>query len=398
MHQAVRLKITKGIAQKDSQMRRRLWKVCGKSYEVAAKPLLFMMSPDKAHHMMVRSTSVSGRVPALRGFVKTVFIKKPNEILSQKYHGVHFRGPVGLAAGFDKNGEILPMMSRLGFGFATVGSVTAYKCDGNPRPWFYRLPKSKSLVVNAGLANDGSSVIIKRIHDYPKNALTDFPVVLSVAKTNSQQVVDEASGIKDYVITVKKAKDEPRIKMIELNISCPNAYGGEPFTTPAKLEKLLNAIDKVGAKQPMTVKMPVNLGWPEFKKLLDIIVKHKVKFVTISNLHKDRKTANLKDELPDHVKGNLSGRPTWEKSNELISKTYLEYGNRLTIIGVGGIFTSENAYTKIKLGASLVEIISGVIFRGPQLAAEISDDLAVYLKRDGYTHISQAIGVDATKQ
>ena len=102
--------------------------------------------------------------------------------------------------------------------------------------------------------------------------------------------------------------------------------------------------------------------------------------------------------MPDSVKGNLSGRPTWEKSNELISKTYLEYGKRLTIIGVGGIFTAEDAYTKIKLGASLVEIISGVIFRGPQLAAEISDDLAGYLKRDGYTHISQAIGVDATKQ
>jgi len=356
------------------------------------------MSPDKAHHMMVRSTSLSGRVPMLRGFVKTVFIKKPNEILSQKYHGVHFKSPVGLAAGFDKNGEIVPMMSRLGFGFATVGSVTAYKCDGNPRPWFYRLPKSKSLVVNAGLANDGSSVIIKRIHDYPKNALTDFPVVLSVAKTNSQKVVDEQSGIKDYVTTVEMSKNEPRIKMIELNISCPNTYGGEPFTTPAKLEKLLNAIDKVGIKKPITVKMPVDLGWAEFKKLLDIIVRHKVQFVTISNLHKDRKTANLQDELPSHVKGNLSGRPTWEKSNELISKTYLEYGDRLTIIGVGGIFTAEDAYVKIKLGASLVEIISGVIFRGPQLAAEISDDLAVYLKRDGYAHISQAIGVDATKQ
>lgn len=359
--------------------------------------MLFMMSPDKAHHMMIRSTSVSGRVPALRGFVKTVFIKKPNEILSQNYHGVHFKSPVGLAAGFDKNGEIIPMMSRLGFGFATVGSVTAYKCDGNPRPWFYRLPKSRSLVVNAGLANHGSEVIVSRIHNYPKNSLTDFPVVLSVAKTNSQKVVDEKDGINDYVTTVKRAKSEPRIKMIELNISCPNAFGGEPFTTPIKLEKLLKAVDKVGAKQPMTVKMPVDLEWSDFKKLLDIIVKHKIKFVTISNLHKDRKTANLKDALPDSVKGNLSGSPTWGKSNELISKTYSEYGNRLTIIGVGGIFTAEDAYTKIKLGASLVEIISGVIFRGPQLAAEISDDLAVLLEKDGYEHIGQAIGVDATR-
>ena len=287
------------------------------------------------------------------------------------------------------------MIAALGFGFGTVGSVTARQCDGNPRPWFYRLPNSRSLVINAGLANEGSVAILKRIHKYNSKAIGQFPVVLSVAKTNSQKVVDVKTGIDDYVTTVKRAKAEPRIKMIELNISCPNAYGGEPFTTPELLEKLLTQVDKVGAPQPIYIKMPIDHLWPEFKKLLDVIVKHNVAGVTISNLAKDRSLVNKADTLPETVKGNLSGQPTWLRSNELIRQTYLEYGKKLTIIGSGGIFTAEDAYAKIKNGASLIEIITGVIFCGPQLAAEINDGLSELLERDGYSHISQVIGVDS---
>jgi dihydroorotate dehydrogenase (fumarate) len=327
-----------------------------------------------------------------------MFTGKRDKRLAQKYHGIDFVSPVGLSAGFDKNGEIVPMIAMLGFGFGTVGSVTAQQCDGNPRPWFYRLPKSQSLVINAGLGNHGSDVILERIHKYSPSTIGQFPIVLSVAKTNNQKVVDVQTGVDDYVTTVKRAKDEAKIKMIELNISCPNAFGGEPFTTPERLEKLLKAVDAVKAPQPVTIKMPVDLEWPDFKKLLDVIVKHNVAAVTIANLFKNRAAADLQEPLPDTVKGNLSGKPTWQKSNDLIRQTYSNYGKKLTIIGVGGIFTPEDAYTKIKLGASLVEIITGVIFCGPQLAAEINDGLLRLLERDGYTHISQAIGVDSGKK
>ena len=378
-----------------SMIRRSFWAFCHWSYGVIAKPLLFLVSPDTTHGMMIHMTSVSGRVPLLRGFVKFIFIRRRDERIVQNYHGIEFKSPVGLSAGFDKNGEIMPMISRLGFGFGTVGSVTAKQCDGNPRPWFYRLPESKSLVINAGLANDGSTAILKRIHSYSQSEINNFPIALSVAKTNSCEVVSIKEGIEDYVTTVRRAKKEPRIKMIELNISCPNTYGGEPFTTPEKLEKLLKAVDAVGAKQPVFIKMPIDHEWPAFKKLLDVAIKHKIAGVTVSNLYKDRASAELKDNLPDSVKGNLSGQPTWQRSNDLIKKTYLEYGKKLTIIGVGGIFTAQQAYTKIRLGASLVEIITGVIFNGPQLAAEISYDLSKLLERDGFKNISQAIGVDA---
>jgi dihydroorotate dehydrogenase (fumarate) len=179
---------------------------------------------------MIAMTSWGGKYSFFRSMVGFLFKGKINKKLSQTIFGVDFKLPVGVSAGFDKNGEVVPMMAQLGFGFSEVGSVTAKKCVGNPRPWFHRLPNSQSLVVNAGLANEGSESVLKRIHNYPDKAIGDFPIVLSVAKTNCKEVVSVAEGIDDYVKTITRAKSEPRIKMIEINISCPNTYGGEPFT------------------------------------------------------------------------------------------------------------------------------------------------------------------------
>jgi len=376
-------------------IRRILWKMSRLLYVYVAKPLLFQVSPDKVHRGTIRLTAALGSLSAFRGFTRYVFTRPRDARLVQKYHGVEFETPVGLAAGFDKNGEIIPLVTALGFGFGTVGSVTASQCRGNSRPWFYRLPKTQSLVVNAGLANDGSRVVIERLRRYHPQAIGRFPIILSVAKTNSRQVVDIEAGIADYVTTVRRANKEPRIQMIELNISCPNTYGGEPFTTPDRLERLLSAVDSVRAKQPIYIKMPSNLPWNAFKKLLEVIVTHHVVGVTISNLAKDRSILDLKDPLPDAIAGNLSGKPTVISSNKLIRQTYLTYGDRLTIIGVGGIFSADDAYTKIRLGASLVELITGMIFCGPQLIAEINDGLVRLLERDGYADIGQAVGVDA---
>ncbi len=326
-----------------------------------------------------------------------MFIKRYDS-LKQRYHGIDFPGPVGLSAGFDKNGEVLPAIAALNFGFGEVGSVTAMPCAGNPRPWFYRLPKTKSAVVNAGLANQGSQRILARLNRIRPSVISRFPIILSVAKTNSCEVVSEKEGIDDYVVTARRAKKSKNINAIELNISCPNTYGGEPFTDPAMLDRLLESIDKVGLKKPVFVKMPVDLKWIKFNQLLEVIVRHEIAGVTISNLFKDRSRVEILDDLPDSVKGNLSGKPTWQVSNELIKKTYQNYGDKLTIIGVGGIFTAEDAYAKIRLGASLVEIITGVLFNGPQLAAQINHDLAYFVKRDGFENIHEAVGVDAKSQ
>ena len=363
-------------------------------YKYLAKPLLFRRKPDDVHVKLLKAGTRMQRYAIIRKLLHASWAYNNEAALSQDMHGLHFKNPVGLSAGFDKNFELAPLLKSIGFGFMEGGSVTFHPCDGNPRPWFYRLPKTKSLVVYAGLANEGVKKIVKRIKGYPAHTFDDFVMNISVAKTNSKQAASEAEAINDYLGSIEHIQRENMGDILTLNISCPNTYGGEPFTTPQRLEKLLSAVDKHGLTQPVFIKMPSNLEWDDFRKLLLIIVQHTVAGVTISNLQKDRSKANLKDELPDSVKGNLSGKPTWEASNMLIRKTYEEFGNKLTIIGVGGIFSAEDAYTKIKLGASLVELITGMIFEGPQLIGQINSGLTKLLQQDGYQNISEVIGTD----
>lgn len=368
-----------------------------KAYHGIAKPVLFKASPDSVHTRTTQLTYAFGSVPGAARALHAVNTRRRPALVSA-WKGRIFSSPVGLSAGFDKNGRTVPVMHAVGFGFATVGSVTSEVCVGNARPWFYRLPKTQSLVVNVGLANDGVRRVLQRLHALPKRLQNDYPVVLSVARTNSAEASGVDEGIADYVTSVKEAKNSPAVSFIELNISCPNAYGGETYTTPALLEKLLSAVDAVGAPQPVLVKMPVDSAWPDFKKLLDVIVKHKVEGVTIANLTKKREKIDFKEPLPDTVKGNLSGAPTRGLSTALIRKTYQSYGDKLTIIGVGGIFTAEDAYEKITNGATYVELITGLIFNGPGVVEDINKGLVRLLKQDGFTHISEAVGSAVVKK
>ncbi len=343
---------------------------------------------------MLKTGSVVQKLPLIERLMNAHLAYKNNDILGQKIAGIDFINPVGLSAGLDKNFEITPIIKAIGFGFMEGGSVTFRACDGNEKPWFYRLPQSKSLVVNAGLANHGVDQVIKRIKSYSGRVLRDFPLNISVAKTNSCETASDQDAIADYIGSLRAIKATSVGQMVTLNISCPNTYGGEPFTTPDRLDALLTAVDAVELSQPVFIKLPCDLPWKTFHSLLRIADKHNITGLTISNLAKDRTAMRLQDELPDSVKGNLSGKPTWELSNNLIRRTYEMYADRFIIIGVGGIFTAEDAYTKIKLGASLVELVTGLIFEGPQVIGEINKGLVELLYRDGYANISQAIGVD----
>jgi dihydroorotate dehydrogenase (fumarate) len=284
-------------------------------------------------------------------------------------------------------------MNVIGFGFMEGGSVTLEPCKGNPKPWFHRLPATKSLVVHAGLANDGVEAITARLqHYYKLHQLIDFPLNISVAKTNSPHTCSDSEAIADYIGSLRHIRRSAVGNMVTLNISCPNTYGGEPFTTPDRLEQLLAAVDHLHLQQPVFIKMPSHLSWKQFNELLRVIARHHVDGVTIGNLMKDRSRVALKDPLPDHIKGGLSGKPTQKATNALIRKTRQIYGKRFVIIGVGGIFTAEDAYEKIQLGADLVELITGMIFEGPQRIGQINAGLVQLLHQDGYRHISEAVG------
>jgi dihydroorotate dehydrogenase (fumarate) len=364
-------------------------------YKHIGKPLLFKISPDTVHHRLLSTGQLVQRSRLIRGGLGHAWAYQNPKVLAQTIHGITFTNPVGLSAGFDKNFVLPPLMRSVGFGFMEGGSITLRECKGNPKPWFYRLPKSQSLVVHAGLANDGVAKITDRLQNYSAQTLTGFPINISVAKTNSPETCTDTQAIADYVGSLRHIKRAQVGDMITLNISCPNTYGGEPFTTPDRLDQLLSAVDRLRLKQPIFVKMPSHLSWREFDQLLRVIATHHIDGVTIGNLAKDRKAAKLSDPLPDTIKGGLSGKPTQKPTDDLICKTYLKYGKRFVIIGVGGIFTAEDAYRKIQLGASLVELITGMIFEGPQRIGQINQGIVALLERDGYKHISEAVGTIA---
>lgn len=334
------------------------------------------------------------KVPGLRELPR-LWSHYDDDMLSQEIAGITFRNPIGLSAGFDKAISMPRMIRAIGFGWMTGGSVTRGEYKGNDGAWYYRLPKTKSLVVNAGLPSEGTDVVAGRVAGYDKTMFDDFPLNVSVAKTNTKLCADDVTAIEDYATSLAQFTKLAQVKMLEINISCPNTFGGEPFTTPERLEKLLAAVDELKLTKPVFIKMPINLPLAEFDALLAVIAKHNVTGVTIGNLHKDRKAVDLKEVLPDEVKGNLSGAPARTVTTELVRHTYKKYGTKLVIIGVGGVFSAEDAYEKIKAGASLVALITGLIFEGPSAPGQINHDLVELLRADGYKHVHDAIGRDS---
>ncbi len=355
-------------------------------YQKFLKPIFFLVDPTVTHEYALIAGRIINRSVILQKIVQIFCIYKNNK-LEQKILGLTFLNPVGLSAGFDKDAELINLWPSVGFGFSEVGSITLNPYPGNPAPQAYRLIKSGGLVINYGLKNQGIKKIMPRLSaSYPAH----IPLNISIAKTNCQATADESYGINDYIDTLKQINSQKVGDIYTLNISCPNTFGGEPFTTPSALDRLLTQVADLHITKPIFLKMPIDLPWEEFRQLLDIAVKHHIQGVTIGNLTKQRH--NLKDNLPDHIPGGISGLPTQSLSNDLISRTYQQYGQQLIIIGVGGIFSADDAYEKIKRGASLVELITGMIFQGPQLIGQINAGLARKLQADGYSRLSEAIG------
>ncbi len=361
-------------------------------YRRFVKPVCFKFDAEDIHDLFINIGEKLGKSKISKS-ITSLFFNYKNPILKQKVLGINFSNPVGLAAGFDYDGRLTRIISKVGFGYSTIGSVTRGFYEGNKKPRLARLIKSKSIWVNKGLKNAGADKIISRI----KNDDYDIPVGVSIAKTNCDRTADELEGIRDYVSCLKLFNNSGIGDYYEINISCPNAFGGEPFTTPKKLDNLLKEIDKLKVKKPILLKMPVDLSINETKKLCDVAVKHKVDGLIFGNLTKNRNNPLLdKREVSrlSEYKGAFSGLPTNELSNNLIKFAYKNYGNRFVIIGCGGVFSCFDAYKKIKLGASLVQLITGMIYNGPSIIGEINEGLIKLLKRDGYKNISEAVGVD----
>lgn len=362
------------------------------SYRHILKPIAFRFDPEDVHDVMIRFAISIGQFRWTR-HVLSSFFSYAHPALEQNLHGIHFANPVGLSAGFDKNAEIINTIAATGFGFTEVGSITGKPCAGNPKPRLWRLPKSKAIMVWYGLKNDGCATIARRL----RGQRFPIPVGTSIARTNDATTVDLHAGIADYVKAFRELADVGSYTTI--NISCPNTCGGEPFTSPERLELLLAAIDAIPSSKPIFLKLPVDLPFSDADALITVAQKHRVHGFVVSNLTKQQQSPDIdSSELSEAMRGGISGKPTFDRSNALIAHIFQAAGNRFTIIGVGGIFSAEDAYAKIRCGASIVQLITGLIFEGPQLVGEINRGLVKLLKNDGFTNIREAIGSRGNRQ
>jgi len=353
-------------------------------YKGFLKPVFFFLDPEAVHDAMIRLGRVLGSSSFSRKLT-TFFLSYSNKKLEQNILGIKFNNPIGLAAGFDKDGLLTNILPSVGFGFAEIGSITGEPCKGNPRPRLWRLKKSKGLVVYYGLMNRGCVEISNRL----KNENFIIPIGTNVAKTNNKKTVVTTEGIKDYLKAYSQFSNVGNY--FTINISCPNAYGGQPFTSSEKLDKLLTEIDKIPTEKPIFVKLSPDLSKEQIDKIIDICSEHRVNGFICSNVTEERSNNKIFDKnVPK--KGGISGKPVEDLANDLISYVYQKTKGRSVIIGCGGVFSAKDAYKKIKLGACLVQLFTGMIFEGPQVISEINQGLVKLLRKDGFKNISQAVG------
>lgn len=359
----------------------------GVAYRRVLRPLLFTVDPEHIHDIAITAGEQLGAHRVGRALVRyTCSYQHPS--LEQKLAGISFKNPVGLAAGFDKDARLTGLVGDIGFGFAEIGSITGKSCQGNERPRLWRLKKSKSLVVNYGLKNPGAAAVSAKLN----GRSFAIPIGTSIARTNSPDTVAVEAGIADYTAAHRALHDIGSFTVV--NISCPNIFCDYTFADPQKLDALLSSLATVPSKKPMFLKLSPDLDDATTDAIVAVGLKHGIAGFVCTNLTKSHTNGHIKETtLPPT--GGMSGKVVEELSNRMIARLYPIVKGKAIIIGCGGVFSAQDAYIKIRLGASLVELVTGMIYEGPQSIGQINRGLVALLRRDGFSSIHDAIGVDA---
>lgn len=359
----------------------------------ALRPLLFRLDAETAHHAALRAARLAATAPAA---VRPMF-RVQSDRLGQRLWGLRFANPVGLAAGFDKNAAYVDAWAALGFGFAEVGSVTAWPSEGNPRPRAFRLPEDRALVNRMGLNNDGAEAVAARLaaERHP------IPLGINLAKTHDPAILGDAAT-EDFRTSFRLLA--PHADYVALNVSCPNTAEGKTFEAPDAFDGLLAAVMKersdLGLDVPVLAKLSppaaVHFDPGPVDELLDIALEHGIAGFVATNTASDR-TGLRTDAATVEVigRGGLSGAPLEARATALVRHLYRRTEGRVPIIGVGGVDSAETAYQKIRAGASLVECYTGLVYRGPGLVRRINRGLVRLLDRDGFATLADAVGADA---
>jgi dihydroorotate dehydrogenase len=333
------------------------------AYERFVRPLLFSLDAEAAHHFTIAllggASHVDLALRALRSFQPS---SKPKTLF-----GLNFPNPIGLAAGLDKNGIALPAWAALGFGFVEIGTVTAKPQPGNPKPRIFRLPAQQALINRLGFNNDGADAIADRLRRLRTNGRWPaVPVGINIGKSRATSL-EQAKD--DYLYSFRLLRDFA--DYITLNISSPNTPGLRELQEPQRLSELLHAIgnEPEATQKPVVVKISPDLSSAEVKGILAVCEDNGVGAIIATNTTLDH--SSVPPQL-DHT-GGLSGAPLREKSTVLIRE--IAARSTISVIASGGICDAESACEKFQAGAQLIQLYSGLVYRGPRLLREIMDSL-----------------------
>ena len=338
------------------------------------RSLIFKLDPELAHTLAIK---------ALKFNYKPINNMPKNDSIETIVFGKKIFNPVGIAAGFDKDAEVYNPLFRLGFGFVEVGTITPLKQYGNPKPRVFRLEEDEALINRLGFNNSGADIISSRIKSASPNGL--FGINIGPNKNTKNR-------LEDYLICLRKF--HALGDYLTINISSPNTENLRSFHNQNELDELLNAIQEekqtLKSDIPIAVKISPDIDEINIEPIAELLVKYNVAAAIISNTT-DRNRENLKN-INKLEKGGLSGKPLEKKSNIFINRFYKILKNKIIIIGVGGVDSGKSAYEKIINGASLIQLYTGMVYKGPNVASKISNELIDILKKEGIKNISEAIG------
>jgi dihydroorotate dehydrogenase len=355
-------------------------------YSSLLRPLLFRLPPESAHHLALRLLSFAPEI------TKRLAGKHESLFGNLRRFGLDFRNPVGLAAGFDKDGIALRSLSALGFGFIEAGTVTTHAQPGNQKPRLFRLPLDRALINRAGFNNGGAKAFVNRVARQPPDC------VLGVSIGKSRIVpVDEA--VKDYLECFETVF--PVADYIAINISSPNTPGLRDLQQPKQLQELLSALQKRNrelsvdgqAERPLLVKISPDIKNEDLGAIVEVVKSANVSGIIATNTTVAREGLKTSPEsIAGCGAGGLSGAPLRQPSNAIIAALFRLSSGTLPIIGVGGIFNADDAWEKICAGSSLVQLYTGFIYEGPCIANRINEGLYRRMLREGFQTLDEAVG------
>ena len=348
------------------------------SYD-AIKKVLFKFDPETAHTLAgIGLRTLAHCTPLMRHFKEEYFVSHP--MLRQELWGKTFHNPVGLGAGFDKNGEYILPMPALGFGFTEIGTVTPRAQKGNEKPRLFRLIEERSIQNAMGFNNKGSHYMLQRLK---KLYFFDYPIGINIGKN---KVTPENEALGDYETLLKAFRDYGTYVVI--NISSPNTPGLRDLQNESFISALFEMAGKITDK-PILLKIAPDMSAEEAISICRVAIDAGAEGIIATN-------TTIDYSLTPHAKdfGGISGALLTEKSYALFRELGRAFYGQTLLISVGGIDSAEEAYRRIKAGASLVQIYSMLIYRGPALIKEVNEGLVRLLKADGYAHITEAIGAD----